>query len=356
MYFEDIIGQEDVKSFLNKIYKLKRIPQTLLFIGNEGYGTLPMAIAFAQKILYHEKINNINYQFQNLYFFLPIHNNNTAFIYKWYDFIKVNPYSYLLDWFKYIGCENKICQIGVHQINELIKISFQKNDNKVIILWMPEYLHIIAANKLSNILEEPPKNTLFIFVGKHEEKISYNILSRMQIIRIKRINDKDIQNILYNKFNIDKILAKQFAIQAEGNWNHAMKFLFNNHQDEFEKCFITWMRYAFLVKKNHKYLNTILKCSEVVTSWTKNMQNDFLNYCLSNFRQALISNYQVKNISYNPLNSKDFIWEQFACFITIKNINKITKMIDQAINHIEQNFNTKLIFLDLFINIIKYIF
>lgn len=363
MYFEDIIGQEEIKYYLRKIYQIKRIPQSLLFLGNEGYGTLPMAIAFAKKILCNEKINNTLEMYKNLYFFFPINNKNnvlnkkTVVINKWYEFLKINPYGELFDWFQYIGIENKVGQIGVDQIKILIKIAFQKNYNKVIILWMPEYLHFLASSKLSNILEEPPKNTFFIFVGKNEEKITSNIISRMQIIRFKRNNYNNIQNILYNKFKIDNFLAKKLALQAEGDLNYAIKIMYNNsNQYEFEKCFITWMRNAFLVKKNHKYLSKILKCSELVNSWNKKTQNEFLNYCLSNFRQALISNYKVKKLCFNPLNSNEFKWEVFSSFIKIQNIKNITNMIDKAINHIEQNVNTKLIFLDLFINIIKYIF
>lgn len=362
MYFQNIIGQEEIKYYLRKIYKIKRIPQSLLFLGNEGYGTLPMAIAFAKKILYNEKINDTLEMYQNLYFFFPIPNKNnilnknTAFIYKWYEFLKCNPYSDVFDWFRYIGIENKIGQIGVDQVKDLIKISFQKSYNKVIILWMPEYLNGLASSKLSNILEEPPINTLFIFVGKNEEKIKSNLISRMQIIRFKRNNDELLQNILYNKFNIDKFLAKKLALQAEGDFNYAINFMYNNNKYEFEKCFIIWMRNAFLLKKNYKYLINILKCSELVSSWNKKTQNEFLNYCLSNFRQALISNYKLKNLSFNPLNSNEFKWEVFSYYITIKNIKNIAKMIDQAINHIDKNLNTKLIFLDLFINIIKYIF
>ena len=51
MQFSEILGQEYIKSHLTKSADLGRIPHAQLFVGPEGSGTLPMAIAYAQYIL-----------------------------------------------------------------------------------------------------------------------------------------------------------------------------------------------------------------------------------------------------------------------------------------------------------------
>jgi DNA polymerase-3 subunit delta' len=50
MQFSEILGQEHIKSHLTKA-PICRIPHAQLFVGPEGSGTLPMAIAYAQYIL-----------------------------------------------------------------------------------------------------------------------------------------------------------------------------------------------------------------------------------------------------------------------------------------------------------------
>ena len=51
MLFNQIIGQEHIKNHLQVSAKNGRIPHAQLFVGKEGSGTLPMAIAYAQFLL-----------------------------------------------------------------------------------------------------------------------------------------------------------------------------------------------------------------------------------------------------------------------------------------------------------------
>ena len=51
MLFNQIIGQEHIKKHLQKSAENGRIPHAQLFVGKEGSGTLPMAIAYAQFLL-----------------------------------------------------------------------------------------------------------------------------------------------------------------------------------------------------------------------------------------------------------------------------------------------------------------
>ena len=51
MLFSEILGQEHIKNHLTKSADFGRIPHAQLFVGPEGSGTLPMAIAYAQYLL-----------------------------------------------------------------------------------------------------------------------------------------------------------------------------------------------------------------------------------------------------------------------------------------------------------------
>ena len=51
MLFSDILGLNHIKKHLTTSANNGRIPHAQLFVGPEGSGTLPMAIAYAQYIL-----------------------------------------------------------------------------------------------------------------------------------------------------------------------------------------------------------------------------------------------------------------------------------------------------------------
>ena len=56
MPFKNVIGQAAVKQSLTELVQHNRLSHALLFLGNEGSGALPMALAFAQYVVC-EKVN-----------------------------------------------------------------------------------------------------------------------------------------------------------------------------------------------------------------------------------------------------------------------------------------------------------
>ena len=50
MLFKDVIGQHEVKQQLVETVQHNRLSHALLFLGKEGSGALPLAIAFAQYV------------------------------------------------------------------------------------------------------------------------------------------------------------------------------------------------------------------------------------------------------------------------------------------------------------------
>ena len=50
MLFKDVIGQDEVKKHLVEMVQQNRLSHALLFLGREGSGALPLAMAFAQYI------------------------------------------------------------------------------------------------------------------------------------------------------------------------------------------------------------------------------------------------------------------------------------------------------------------
>ena len=58
MRFENVIGQNDLKKKLLKEVENQKISHAQMFLGDPGFGPLPLALAFAQYILCEEKQEN----------------------------------------------------------------------------------------------------------------------------------------------------------------------------------------------------------------------------------------------------------------------------------------------------------
>ena len=73
------------------------------------------------------------------------------------------------------------------------------------------------------------------------------------------------------------------------------------------------------------------------------------------FRQALMFNYNTKNLVYLEPTVDKFSWGKFAPFVNGNNINAIFNELSDAIYHIERNGNAKIILTDLSIKLTRLI-
>ena len=166
MLFNQIIGQKHIKNHLQVSAENGRIPHAQLFVGKEGSGTLPMAIAYAQFLLCNssESAESCNLkceklQHPDLHFSFPVTTNDAVkkhpvsnlFLEDWREFIKEQPYGSLFNWLQHIGVENKQGNIGVDEAETVVKrlqLKSYEGGFKVMLIWMAEKMNIAAANKL----------------------------------------------------------------------------------------------------------------------------------------------------------------------------------------------------------------
>jgi len=372
MYFSDILGQDHIKTHLQQSANNGRIPHAQLFVGKEGSGTLPMAIAYAQYLICNSNENsescNIkcdNLAHPDLHFAFPVTTNDrvktkaisSLFSSEWRTFLKEQPYSNLFNWLQFIGVENKQGTIGVDEAEAIVKslqLKSYEGGFKVMIIWMAEKMNISAANKLLKLLEEPPEKTVFLLVAEKEEQLIATIKSRCQILYFPALSEIDIENGLVKNEGTDISIAKQIAIQVNGNYNKALHLLHNDTADEqFETWFITWIRAAFKAKGDSSVIKLLIDWSDLIAKTGRETQKRFLQYCIQFFRQALLLNYNAASLVYLQPKTPSFKIENFAPFVHSANILEITKEISDAIYHIERNGNAKIILLDLSIKLTR---
>ncbi|TYP99955.1 DNA polymerase-3 subunit delta' [Tenacibaculum adriaticum] len=372
MTFKEIIGQKHIKKHLTQSAENGRIPHAQLFVGKEGSGTLPMAIAYAQYLLCSTsndeetctiKCNKL--QHPDLHFAFPVTTNDNVkkhpvsnlFLEEWRSFIAENPYGSLFNWLQHIGVENKQGQIGVDEAEDIVKkltLKSYEGGFKIMIIWMAEKMNSSAANKLLKLIEEPPSKTIFLLITEEEGQIINTIKSRCQALHFPSISENDIVQTLINKQNITENEAIRIAHQSEGNYNKAIHLLHNDSNDlVFEEWFITWIRSAFKAKGNASVIQDLINWSEAIAKSGRETQKQFLQYCLRFFRQALLLNYGTPDLVFLKTQISNFQIEKFAPFIHSGNILTIEKELSEAQYHIERNGNAKIILLDLSIKLTR---
>lgn len=379
MLFREILGQHHIKSHLTKSADSGRIPHAQLFVGPEGSGTLPMAIAYAQYILCGnvsgENTNGneaCNLKFEHfshpdLHFVFPVATNDQVkshpvsanFMKQWREFVVENPYGGLFEWLKSLGIQNKQGQIGVDEAQEIMKslsLKAYEGGYKVMIIWMADKMNTATANKLLKLLEEPPQKTVFLLITENQDDIMQTILSRCQVLDFQGLPESVIADALVSRENIDDKLALRIAHQSQGNFNKALHLL---HKDEtefpFEEWFVQWVRAAFRAKGNAAAILDLTSWSEEIAGIGREAQKQFLHFCVEMFRQALLLNYQSPSLVYIEPTVDKFKLENFAPFVNGNNINEIFNELSDAIYHIERNGNAKIILTDLSIKLTRLI-
>lgn len=378
MQFSEILGQESIKSHLIQTANEGRVPHAQLFVGPEGSGTLPMAIAYAQYILCNNSgaenahgNASCNIKFENLvhpdlHFVYPTATAGESkpvlssdFIVQWREMLKENMYANLFDWYSALEIGNKQGFIRVNEaksILNLLSLKAYEGGYKVMIIWMADRMNTEASNKLLKMIEEPPAKTVFILITEDEGDIISTIRSRCQVLHFSAIAPEAIASNLEQKFGYESYIAKKIANQAQGNYNRALKLTQSNEEElQFEQWFVLWVRAAFRAKGNASSILELISWSETISTIGRETQKKFLNYCIELFRQALLLNFQTTELVYMEPKVDKFKLENFAPFVHGNNIQDIFTAISDAIYHIERNGNAKMVLTDMSIKLTRFI-
>lgn len=373
MQFKDIIGHQKVKTRLINSVKDDRISHAQLFLGPEGCGNLPMAIAYAQYISCLNKGDDdscgecescIKFQkliHPDLHFVFPVASSaevkdkptSTKYISQWREAILEDQYLSLAHWQNRIETGNKQLLISKNESESILKVlSFKtyESEYKIMIIWYPERFNIASGNKLLKIIEEPPSKTLFILVAQDSEQILSTILSRTQLVKIGRIKEDILQAALEEKYNLDPSSANKIAHQSDGNLIAAQKLIeHSSTEEEFHDLFKIWMRSAFKGE-----VAGLIEWSENMasTSFGREKQKQFLAYALHLFRESLIKNYGDPEMERTTDNEVKFL-SNFAPYIHGANCIEIIEVFNDASYHIERNANPKILFLDISLKLTK---
>ena len=366
MLFNDVIGQQEVKLKLRNLVEHDRLSHALLLSAPEGSGGLPLALAFAQ-FLMCEKVSTSeiknNFPSENckicpacikasklihpdIHFSYPVVIKKTGekpistdFIAEWREFILQFPYGTIFDWLQFIEADNKQGNITARECNEINrKLSLKSFESgyKILIMWMPEYLGN-EGNKLLKLIEEPPPETLFLLVTENEAQILPTILSRVQIIRMPRLDTLEIQVALINRAGVAEDQARQLAAVSEQNYREALRQM-QHGLDDWQGLLREW-------------LNAILKSGPVAqVKWVEEIskagrerQKQFLQYFIHLLEQAIRLRMSDTVLANLPEAEKDFA-QRLNKTANLASQQAIIQEINKSIYFIERNAHAKMLF------------
>ena len=211
MRFSDIIGYTDIASRLRIGARSGRVAHAQLFDGPEGSGALALARAYAQ-YLHCEQPTELDscgicgsckaharLEHPDLHWGFPFFKADgqekaisQPFQLAWRELLLDKPFFGMEEWTHAIGSDRKQLFIGVHEaleINRKLGLKPFKGGWKVLILWLPETMRVDTANKMLKLIEEPTDNTIMLFVSEHYGSLLATIRSRVQTIRVPRLED-----------------------------------------------------------------------------------------------------------------------------------------------------------------------
>lgn len=123
------------------------------------------------------------------------------FIKEWRELLlSKGPYIQISDWMLKMGKTdadyNKQAIITAEETDaishELMMMSSQ-GGYKISLIWLPERMNIQSANKILKLLEEPPRQTVFLLVSENPELLLETIRSRTQRIDFRKIETAEME-------------------------------------------------------------------------------------------------------------------------------------------------------------------
>lgn len=343
MRFADVIGNAEVARTLANMADSGRVAHAMLMYENEGCGALALALAYVQYLNCSNPSGGDSCgecpscrQMSKLihpdvHFVFPVNKGpktsddkptSESYIKYWRELAVADPYFTESDLQKAIGIESKNGLIAVAEAKSIInKLSLTAvgDGYKAVIFYLPEKMNQETANRLLKMVEEPPVQTLFIFITHAPEKVLQTIFSRCQSVRVMPLTKEEA--------------ARVNALKPQSEDSDA---------DVFQELFYDLMN--SIVSRD---LMAALECGEAIAALdSREKQKAFCAYAGDCMRKIFMIQRNMPQIAGVEDGEQEFYaslaqkcGQQF-CSKSMTNIEKVVAMIDR-------NVNSKILFCDL---------
>ena len=356
MLFSDVVGQSAAKGGIIKMWQHNLLPHAILILGAEGLGGLPMGLALAQYIFCENKgtydscgkcascNKTSKLEHADLHLSFPsikpkpdAKAMSRHFINDFREFVKQTPYGTTFEWLQHLDAENKQGNITAEECREIIdtlNLKTYEGGSKVMLMWRPEYLGK-EGNILLKLIEEPPANTILIFIAEQAEDILATIKSRTQAIKLAPIPASEITTALIERAGADPARAAQVAHLSMGSYSEALKLMRSTDNDLFP---VVRQLFNALFTDNGVLLT---KFVEDLAKTGREQQKNLLNYVIHLLEHAVRSRYMPTVPVTLPEAEAQFVKKLGNMQIALEGIQLMVDTITNTIYYIERNAHSK---------------
>lgn len=368
MKFSDIIGNNDAKRPLISMADSGKVAHAMLFYENEGCGALPLALAYYQYLNCKNRhdgdscgecpscrqISKLIHP--DLHFVYPVNTGSKVsasekptsdtYLKYWRELVSADPYFLESELYEALGIEGKSGNIAVAEAKSILdKLSLTAvgDGYKAVVVWLPEKMNAEAANKLLKVVEEPPQDTVFLFVTHAPEKVLQTIFSRCQSLRVLPLSKEEVAETLCSRFSFSEHQAMAQANVAGGSVGKALHLSGDREEhNRFMDMFSDLIN--AIIQKD---LLSALETGELVASLeSREKQKMFCTFAGDCVRKMFVTSLGQDAIAGISEDEAGFFSSASPKFST-EFYKKTISFIDKAFALIDRNVNAKIVFCDL---------
>ncbi len=364
MRFADIIGQEEVKAFFVRQHAEQRLPHAQLLVGHPGGGAFLLALAYAQYLGCEQRRDGDScgecpccramqaFTHPDLHLCLP-----EAGVRSGVDPMDVyveqlqvlrslmveNPYFTEQEWYSALGATGKQGIISAATSGRIIETLFYKSRMlpfKFMVLWLPERMHVVAANKLLKVLEEPSRGTVFLLVTEHEELILPTVYSRLQRVTVPPIALPAMREALVGRLGCEEQQADQVAHWAGGDFSRAQALVNQSFSPEVLSAFQELMRAAYSTD-----VERLLGWVDEAAALDREQLKATVRYYAQLLRAAFMMNIGLPELGYCRPEEAQFL-NNFCPYTNGRNVGRLLYECSNLLEHLYRNGHQKILLTD----------
>lgn len=362
MKFAEVIGHDELKQRLRDNVDAGRVSHAQMFVGDAGWGTLQLALAYVQYLHCTNRIGGDScgcctscrqmeaLAHPDVHFVFPIVNptknpTSDSLLEEWRALCKEQEAIFdEHEWYNTINAANAQGIIPVKEASQIIrKLSFKafEGEFKSVVVWLPERMNREAANTLLKILEEPWDKTLFLFVCESPDLLLPTIISRTQSVNVGRIEVDALESYATRHMGAGADQASVAARLADGSVIELRRIVGEGGSaesgDNFE-LFTRLMRLSY----GNKHLE-LFDWAEQMAACGREGQKSFLEYALRLLRESYMLTAGMESISYLWGDEKAFC-TKFAPFVANHNVEALVAETERTMRDVGQNGNPRIVF------------
>lgn len=358
MEFKDIAGNEQLKEVLVGMADSGKIPHAMLFYENDGCGAFALVQAWLQYIFNTSGNKVAKMIHPDIHYIYPVNIGSLSgslksdavtsdtYIAEFRKLAISNPYFLEEELNNAIGLEGRVGIIAMPQAKALMNslyLSPVEDGYKVVVVYLPEKMNDVCANKLLKVIEEPPEMTLFMMITHNPDKVIQTIFSRCQSFRVLPAEKGEVAEVLEHQFGMNGLDADRYAMASGGSVGQALYLATDSEDYRFYMNMFSDLMQAIVAKD----LLTALEVSEDLAAIdSKEKQKAFLVFAGDALRKIYVLQNGLPEIA--GIREEDSVfYENMARQLPQRFCEKVLPILDKTMSQLARNVSQKMLFTDL---------